>query len=75
MAQAVFKGLELFKGEYVLQALQRHCMVHLLKLAQRLPAHPLGGREGRSVLGVRPLQFLQPSKLAVVFIVLNLRLI
>ena len=55
--------------EYVLQALQRHLVPHLLKLAQELAAHPLGGGIRCDLLRMLLLQVLQPPQQVVVLIV------
>ena len=68
---ALAEGVELIERENVRQALQRDLMLHLLKLAQGLPAHPLGGGIGRDKLGVLLLQLLEPLHEHVKFIVGN----
>ena len=57
---AVAEGVELVDGENVRQALQRDLMLHLLKLAQGLPAHALGRGVGRDELRVLRLQLFKP---------------
>ena len=49
------KAADLIVVEHVLQTLQRHGVGHLLKLRQRLSAHPLGGRIRRDLLRMRRL--------------------
>ena len=63
------EAADLLVVEHILQAFQRHGVGHLLKLRQRLSAHPLGGRIRRDLLRMRRLQVLQPPQQMVIFII------
>ena len=66
---------QLFYGEHILQAHQRHRMGNLLKLAQGFAAHPLGGRIRQGQLRMGRFQLLQLPQQTVVFKVRHFRVI
>ena len=63
------EGVELIQREDIRQALQRHLMAHLLKLAQGRAADPLGRGIGRDQLRVLGLDGFEPLHQHVIFIV------
>ncbi len=69
------KLIEFFHAEHVLKAHEGHRMGHLLKLAQGLASHPLGGRIGSGQLRMRIFQILQLPQEVVIFKILHLRIV
>ena len=63
---------QLLQGEDVLQALQRHRMLHLRKAVGHRAPHPAGGRIGGVQLRVFGLQLLQAAELMVKVVVAHL---
>ena len=72
LAHPAVKFADLVRREHVLQTLERHGVLDLFKLAQRLAADPARGRERRCQLRMRGLQLLQPPQQPVIFIILHL---
>ena len=72
---ALEEFLHLATVEHILQALERHRVLHRCKLRQRRAAHALRGGIGCDLLRVLALKILEPAQHVVVFIVGNLRII
>ena len=66
------KRAQLVKREHILQALERHLMVHLREGVERVAADVLRRRIWRGVLRVRRLKLLQSAQERVIFKVADL---
>ena len=63
---------QLVKREHILQALERHLMVHLREGVERVAADALRRRIGRGILRVRRLKLLQSAQERVILKVADL---
>ena len=63
---------QLIEREHILQALERHLMVHLREGVERIAADVLRRRIGRGVLRVRRFKLLQSAQERVIFKVADL---